>query len=194
VNRAAVRRRCAVLAVACLALPSAVRAADEVTVPPNVQAELLARVLGYESGLLERAHDRWRILVLRKAGDAESQRATLQFLGGLAGLTVMQGLPHEELVEDFRDAASVAELCRRRSITIVYLTPGLGAEAPAIATALAGLGLLTVAAVSGHVYRGMVLGFDLVSGKKKLLLNRIQMKLQGLSFSYQVLGLAKVVP
>src|SRR6185369_7598179 len=68
---------------AFLAWVAPARAADQVTVPPAVQADLLARVAGYDSALVESAAEGWRILIVVKGGDAESQRAGTQFAGGL---------------------------------------------------------------------------------------------------------------
>jgi hypothetical protein len=167
-------------------------AADEVTVPPRVQAELLAKIVGYDRDLTARAGDRWRILILTRASDPESERVARQFAGALAELRTIQSLPHEELFEDFVDGPALAAACRSRRVSIVYVAPGLVAEVPAIAAALAGTGVLTVAAVPEGVARGLVLGFDLVSGKKQILLSLPRLRTQGIRFTPALLKLAKV--
>lgn len=68
----------------------------------------------------------------------------------------------------YSSAGEIARVCRERKPAIVYLGPGLSAEAGAIADALSGVDVLSVSAVPTDVARGIVLGFEVVSGKPKL--------------------------
>lgn len=168
-------------------------AAEEVTVPANLQAELFAKAAAYDEQFVARTTGVVRVLVVVRAGDAESERVARRFTATLAELQTIVNLPHEESVEHFKDAASLAELCRSKHITFAYLCPGLDAEVPAIAAALKGSEILTIAAVPSYVGRGVVLGFDLVSGRLQMLVHLTQMRAQKVRLAPALLRLAKVI-
>ena len=167
--------------------------AEEVTVPANLQAELFAKAAAYDEQFAGRTTGVVRVLVVIRAGDAESERVARRFIATLAALRTIVNLPHEESVEHYKDAASLAELCRSQRITFAYLGPGLDAEVPAIADAMKGSEILTVAAVPSYVGRGVVLGFDLTSGRLQILVHLTQMRAQKVRLAPALLRLAKVI-
>jgi hypothetical protein len=179
------------LGVLALVAPSTARAED-VVVPVTLQAELLAKVAAYDRNFAARAGERARVLILTKGSNAQSARVGSQVQSALAGLGDVAGLPHTEVVSAYSGAADLAAACKSKGYAIVYLTPGFDAEVAAIAKALAGISVLTVSAIPGYVPLGMVLGFDTVSGKSKLLVNLTQARLQSVSFKAEILKLMKV--
>jgi hypothetical protein len=191
-----VTRRAAmqIAAVACLALVSSPSSADDVVVPVALQITLLAKVAGYDKNLPARAGDRVHVLVLTKAGSDESARVASQADKALGDQDTIGGLPHDRSSATFTDAAALARLCRSRRVSIVYVTPGFSeAEISAMANAFTGVDILTASAVASHVPLGIVLGFDLVSGKPKLLVHLNQARRQHVDLSAEVLKLMKVV-
>jgi len=88
---------------------------------------------------------------------------------------------------------SLAATCRERHISLVYLSTGLGAAVPEVAQALQGTAVLTAGAVAGFVQRGTALGFDLVSGRSEMLLNRTQVKALNVQFPPTLFQLMRVV-
>jgi hypothetical protein len=167
--------------------------AEEVTVPANLQAELFAKAAAYDEQFLGRTEGVVRILVVVRAGDAESERMARRFMATLATLRTIVNLPHEESVERFKDADSLADVCLSKRITFVYLGPGLDAAVPAIADAMKGSEILTVAAVPSYVGRGVVMGFDLASGRLQILVHLTQMRAQKARLAPALLRLAKVI-
>src|SRR4051794_20801665 len=69
-------------AASTLSAPRIVHA-QEVAVPITVQAALLAKVAGYDKNLQQRANDKVKVLLVRKAGDGDSGRAALQMRSAL---------------------------------------------------------------------------------------------------------------
>jgi hypothetical protein len=162
-------------------------------VPINLQADLVFMMAAQDKNLPERAGEVVRVLIVVKPGD-EPARAAAQFKAAAAsGKPKVAGLPHAEEVVQFGGAASLAETCKARSASIIYLAPGFtGAEATAIGQALEGGSVLTASAEPGLVKKGVVLGFDLVAGRAKLLVDLTQAAKQRVSFSAEVLGLMAV--
>jgi hypothetical protein len=167
-------------------------ASEEVAVPLGLQAELLSKVAAYDRNLPDRATDKVRVLLVSKPGNADSVRAMTQLREALGTITTIAGLPHEESVLPFSNAPTLAEYCKSHRIAIVYFGPGFRDDVPAIRAALSGLDILSVSAVAEYVPLGIVLGFDLVSGKPKLLIHLTQAKAQHVALKAEVLKLMRV--
>jgi YfiR/HmsC-like len=191
--------RCASLSLAAAILvtavrPSSVRAGEEVTVPARVQAQLLAAVASFQTNMnLSSPDGAVQILVLTRDNDADSDRFARQLTAALGDMKKIMRRLHRESVEPYRGAASLAAACRERRISIVYLAPGLGDAIPEVAQALRGSAVLTAGAVAGFVARGVVLGFDLVSGRAEMLLNPTQMRALDVKFPPSLFQLMRIV-
>ncbi len=167
--------------------------AEEPSVPLKLQAELLGKVVTYDRNAAGRAGDKHRILIVINAADADSKNAASEIERYFRRLATIGELPHQESVTVFKSAAALVSEIKAQRTTLVYLTPGLSSEAASIAHALVGSSVLSVSAISRDVTNGIVLGFDLVSGKPKLWINLTQARQQGVDFQAQFLRLAKVV-
>jgi len=187
------RRLLLALLVLSAYLFSAPTRADDVTLPIPLQVGLLVKVLGYDRNMPERAGDKVRVLIVTKQGSDESAKVAGQVEKALAEQETIAGLPHEEATLTFVDAPSLAQLCRARRLGVVYFAPGFSdAEITSIAAALGNVDVFTAGAVAGFVPLGIVLGFDLVSGKPQLLVHLGQARKQHVDISAEVLKLMKV--
>jgi hypothetical protein len=179
--------------LACIFFYGAAVRGDEVVVPAALQADLLAKVAAYDKNLVGRAGDRVRVLIVVKPKDDASNRFAKHLSSALGGVGKIGGLPHDQTTAVFAGARPLAETCRAQRIAIVYLAPGLGEEIPAIRDALEDVNVLSVAAVASDVPKGVVLGFDLVSGKPKLVVHLAQARRQHVQFRAELLKLARVI-
>jgi hypothetical protein len=178
------------------ALPIALLArdarAEEVAVPPRLQAELLARVAAYDKSFARRAGDAARVLLVARASDNESTRTIAQLKTALGEIDRVGDLPHEETIVTYEGAPGIAAACRARRASIVVFGPGFSRDVEEIRAALDGVDVLSVSAVAEYVPRGIVLGFDLVSSRPKLLVNLTQARRQGIAFRADVLKIMRV--
>lgn len=180
-------------ATAALGLPGAARA-DEVTVPVPLQIELLAKVAAYDKNLPARAGSKARVVVLSKSKDGDSERVAEQAKKELQKKDTIAGLPAEVTALGYSDAKDLVKHIKAKHIAVVYLAPGFSAgEIATLAKALEGVSVLTAGAAPKQVSGGVVLGFDLVGGKPKLLVHLKQAKKQDVELSSKVLKLVKVV-
>jgi hypothetical protein len=192
--RRLLRRAVAALLAGALVTLAVDLQADDVAVPVPLQMALLVKVAGYDKNLRARAGDRVHVLLLTKSGSDESARVAAQADKALSSEDAIGGLPHDEFTTGYVDGAALARLCKSRRVSIVYVTTGFAdADVQAIAAALSGGDVLSASAVSSYVQRGVVLGFDLVSGKPKLLVHLGQAKRQHVDLSADVLKLVRVV-
>jgi hypothetical protein len=189
-----VARRAIVLlsiVVALVAWPRLVVAEAE-SVPIGLQVELLARVASYDRKLPERSGGRVRVAIVTKADNADSERASVQLKKALGATPTIGGLPHEELVINYTSADALATACRSEHLSVVYFTPGFGSDVADIRRALDGVSVISVSTVAADVSGGIVLGFDLVAAKPKLLFHLTQARRQNVSISPEIMHLMKV--
>jgi hypothetical protein len=171
---------------------SGAQAADEAVVPVDLQGTLLVKAATYDRNFAARAGARAVILIVVKGDNVASTRVAAQLRALFAKLNDIGGVSHEEMVVTYSDAASLAELCRLKHASIVFLCPGLADYIAAISDSLSGIDVLTAGAVAEYAAEGVVLAFDLVSGKPKILLNLSQAKKQHVAFVPEAMRLMTV--
>jgi hypothetical protein len=167
--------------------------AQLVSVPIELQAELLSKVASYDRNMAGRAGDRLQVLVLTNGGDTDSVRFGNRMQGALQSIAQIGGLPHDERIAPYTSAADLVSQVRARRIAIIFLGPALVDQVAAIRDALDGVDVLTVASIPEYVAQGVVLGFDVVSGKPKLLVNLARARKQHVELRAEVLKLMKVI-
>lgn len=167
--------------------------AEGTTVPPELQAELLSKLALHDRSFAARAGEVAKIVILLRSGSTRSDRSAFVIRAALAQLDRFGGLPHAETVVAYESAPVLARRCRDEHVAVVYVTSGLESEIDRLRAALTGVDVLTVAAVPDYVESGIVLGFELLSGKPKMLINYEQAKQQNVNFAAEVLKLMKVV-
>jgi hypothetical protein len=168
-------------------------AAEEVAVPVNLQAELLAKVIEYDRSFPARAGERAHVLIVLKEGSTDSARVASTMQSALGRRDQIAGLPHDEQIAAYTTAPDLVATCRERHIAVIYFSPGFGEkEVEAIRAALEGVDVLSVASVPQYVEQGIVLGFDLISGRPKLLFHLTQAKKQHVALRGEALKLMKV--
>jgi len=168
--------------------------AQSMPVPTGAQAELIAKLAGFDRNFAARAGGKAIILLAAMPGNAESMSAALEMKAAFARVPTVGNLPHEEQVVTYTTPAALAELVRSKRAAIVYLGPGFDKQIPAIRDAFSALDVLSVGAIPDYVPSGVVLGFDLVSGRPKLLIHVVQARKQKVVFPASVLSLMKVYP
>ncbi|MCB9589739.1 MAG: DUF4154 domain-containing protein [Polyangiaceae bacterium] len=165
--------------------------AQSIRVPIDLQVKLLAKVAPYDRHFKARIDDRVEVLVVRRSEDALSKRTSGEMARELGKLDDIAGHPIRVRVHDFEKASELRSIVVNERIAIVYFAPGLRGVLKDVASELDGSDVLSVASVASDV-PGLVLGFDLVSSKPKMLLDLPQSKRQNVAFETKVLKLMKV--
>lgn len=173
---------------ALLLSPSSLQAEE---VPFARQVELLIKVIPYDKNFAARAPDIVRIALVSRSGSDAAARAAAQISSALSGVSI-EGRAVEVSNETYSSPSALAQSCKDRKLAVVYLLPGLDGEMGAIADALSGVNVLSVAAEPELVPKRAVLGFDLVSGKPKILVHLTQARAQNVDFKSEVLKLMRV--
>jgi hypothetical protein len=175
-----------------LALTVSVSVAEEPSVPVGLQVELLARVSGYDRNFTGRAGDKAHVLVVARPGNLDSKSVSREALRAFGATTQIAGVPADATAIDYVGATQLADEAKKRKAAIVYFAPGFSDEASKVASAFTGLDVLTVSSIASDVEKGIVLGFDLASGRPKLLVHLSQARRQNAAFKAEALKLMKV--
>jgi hypothetical protein len=176
-----------------LLVPSLTLADEDMAVPVPLQIELLLKVAGYDKNLAARAPSVVRVLVLIKGGNAQSTRVSQAAVRALEG-KLAGGRPVEVSSGPFTGGPALASKVKEAKLAIVYVTPGFdAAEMDSIAKSLSGISVLTAGALTRFIDSGVVLSFELVSGKPKLLVHLKRAHDQSVELSSQVLKIVRVI-
>jgi hypothetical protein len=165
--------------------------AAEVSVPVGLQSILIGKIAAFDRGFPARSGQKARIIVVQKGGD--STRIGRQMANALDGMPDLAGLPKSVETREWESAAALAVAVRDHPTALVYLSMGLEAEAPAIATALVAVDVLTVGATGVIAERGACVGFELEEGKPRLYVNLRVAKAQKVDFRAEFLRMVKLV-
>jgi hypothetical protein len=166
--------------------------AEEAVLPIAIQVELLVKVASYDRNFQQRAGERAKIFIFTKPGNGDSARVAAQVEAGLARAPEIGGLPHDEVVTAYAGPAELANLCRSQRAAIVFFGPGFRDDIAAIREALDGVDVLSASAIPEYVQAGIVLGFNVASGRPELLVNLPQARRQKVALRSDVLRLMKV--
>ncbi len=166
--------------------------AEPPTAPFAVQAQILARILPYDRGFTSKAKREVRVVLVEKAGDAESGNAVQQMHKALADIGQIRDLPLRIESVTYTGAAALAAACRAQGAHVVYVSPGLSDETSEVGKALLGSGILSFAAVEPYVPKGIVVGVAVSAGKPRMSINLAQARAQNIDYPAAVLKLAKV--
>jgi YfiR/HmsC-like len=167
--------------------------ADEPSVPLRLQVDLTVKVLEYAQQPALKEASVVHIGILIKPESAESRSFGAELRAVLDRVETIAGRPHDQSVVVWADGASLLGEAKRRSLAVLYLTPGLDAEVPIVARALQASPVITVAASEAYATLGAILSFELVSGHPKMLFNLGQAKRQDVVFRAAVMKLMRIV-
>jgi hypothetical protein len=173
-----------------MAVPTDVHA--EITVPLELQIDLVRKVVHFERGFVERAGAQVKVLVIARVGHSGSERVADQLAEQLAHSAVA-GKPVAPARLGYQSAAALRKLVVDQHVLLMFVAPGLEAEMPGIAAALGGQPVITVGTDGDMVDQGAILGFDLVSARPRISINLGQARKQQLDFNSDLFRLARVV-
>jgi hypothetical protein len=179
-------------AAAALARPERALAL-ELEVPVRMQVSLLDRVIPFDRNFAARVHDKLVVAVVVDEKNVDSERVGAQLLAELGARELLGSYKHTATRVAFSSASGLSEDCKRLRAGVVYVTPGVRERAAALAGALQGSKVMSVASLPEHVGEGIVLGSAVRSGKPRVLVNLKQARRQAIDFRADFLRMVEVV-
>jgi hypothetical protein len=184
--------RTVLLSLAGVALWGSARA-DNPSVPLQLQVELSNKIIEYVQEPAVLSLDRIRIGIVVKSSSPESMRAGAELKAAFDRAVIANGRPHEQAIIEWSSAKALAEQSRSRNLTVLYFTPGLDAEIGPSTAALVGQRIVTIGAIDSFVAGGVIVGFELISGHPKMILNLRQAKRQEVVLRAAIIKLMRIV-
>lgn len=172
-----------------------ISASDEPAVPAGLQAELLARLLRHDRQFSAEKGPRVSVLVVHSS-EPSSLASARQLVTALGEQEVLGGRPHTESLFALATLDALLEHVTRNEVRLVIFAPGTvsGSTAAKLTRELEGKSVFTVSMTTDGVAAGLMLGFELESGKPRMWLNLQQARRQGADLRAEVVKLMKVVP
>lgn len=172
-----------------------ISASDEPAVPAGLQAGLLARLLRHDRQFTAEKAPRVSVLVVHSA-DPSSRASARQVLTALGEQDSLGGRAHTATLYALGTAEALLEHVTRNEVRLVIFAPGTLSSAltGALSRELDGKSVFTVSMTTDGVPSGVLLGFELESGKPRMWLNLQQARRQGADLRAEVVKLMKVVP
>src|SRR5579859_21180 len=141
--------------------------ADEPALPAKIQALLISKFAAYDRTLPGLRDGKIVVGILTHDDDAESAKMGAQVEEELESTRTIAELPHLEVAVAWTTPTALVQVCRANNVSILYVAPGFESDIAAITSALGNAPILTVGANAAYVPKGVVLGFDMVSGRPK---------------------------
>jgi hypothetical protein len=160
--------------------------AQDAAVPIALQIELAGRLLWYERGLQKSSERQLRALILERTRDPVSARMAAQLATQLSE-TSLGGRRVVVARVSYESVDQVARAAVQQRAYLAWFTAGFSELSGELGRALGARGVLTISSHGPDAARGVVLGFELESGKPRIMLNLKQARAQKLDFSAQLL-------
>lgn len=183
------------LGAVAVCLLAAFTAAADATVPVAFQATIVVKALAYDRALRDRAGDDLLVAVLFKESDRADAKLASEVRDAFGSLqTPVQGLPLKVASRPYRDAAALAEWIAADKIDLLYITPGLSSDLPAIKGVTAKAKVVTVSAARGLVEGGLAMGVVIgPDARPRVLVNLPVAESAGMKLDSKLLQLAEVI-
>lgn len=159
------------------------------------QATILTRAFSYDYNLKARAGDSVTLAVLYKSGDAQSEAMADSWYRSFQGLTgvKVQGLPFSVMRLPFDNAALLRAAVAAQGIDILFVCDRLDGELGSIKEVSRSMKLLTVGGRPAYVEDGLSLGVFSEGEAQVIQVNLSAAAQENVSFSSDLLRLAKVI-
>ncbi|MBK7863909.1 MAG: YfiR family protein [Archangiaceae bacterium] len=172
----------------CLSLVAAVAVAAE-----DRQVAILVRAFSYVYGLKQQAGETVTLAVVYKSGSSSSESNADGWLAGFKGVDKVSGLPFNTVKHAYESSEKLKALAIDRDVDIILVCEGLESELSGIKDVSRGEKILTVGAKEALVTRGLTLGVFAEGDKHTIVVNLAASQAEGITFSSDLLRLARVI-
>jgi hypothetical protein len=170
-------------------------AASAQVVPPDLQATILVRMLGYDRSLKPRAGNVVGLGIVYKASDKASTQTYNDMLRAFKSIEsqTVQGMPIKISSLAYKDATGLAEWMIKDGVVALYIAPGLGPELDAIRSVCQQKKIVSMSPVRVFVEQGVAVGVVVKGDSPRLLVNLTAAESLGMDLDSKLLQLADIV-
>lgn len=189
-----------ILAAGVLSAPRSQLAKNEesfegITVPFDLQYQLLLKILTFDRNLKKRARSEIVLGIAYEGDYRESQKVKDEFLRAISDLGDQKvvDLPVRFVPIEISEAPGLAAQLLQERVNILYVAPMRDPDIGTLVSVCRAMRIMSLTGVPSYVKRGVSLGFDLQGGKLDIIVNLPSAKAEGTNFSSKLLNLVRVL-
>jgi hypothetical protein len=169
--------------------------AQEMTIPADLQYDLLIKVLTFDRNLRSRVGTEIVIGIAYQTAVRESIVAKDALLDAIrtSGASPWNDLPVRAVVIELGDPNDLAEIFGREGIDVLYIAPLRAFDVRAIIPVCNAKRVLSFTGVPEYIAAGVSVGFDIKEDRPEILVNLASARLAGADFSSKLLRLVRLV-
>jgi YfiR/HmsC-like len=178
-----------------LAIAGPVRAAEEMSLAPNLQIPILLKILTYDRHFLSRYGTEFTFGVLYAPADPESVKAAnavADYMYQARGKTV-KGLPLSYYLLEYTTPEGLERSIATRGIDVLYVAPGNAKNLAAITKVSQDRGITTTTGIPDYVRSGVAVGVAQSQGHLQYLVNLTSARAEGAEFDASLLRISTIV-
>jgi hypothetical protein len=169
------------------------RAAE--SVPPEVQAAILTKILSYDRAMRARVGNMAVVGILAKSEDRSSAQAQAEVA---KGITVLQsgrvpGVPLTVVTTGYKSAADLTAWIAEKNVDVLYVESALSKELEPIRGVCVAKKIVSITAVRDFVERGLVAGIVRKGDRPGILVNLPAAAAAGMDLDPALLALSEVI-
>ncbi len=157
------------------------------------QIAILERAFGYVYGLKQQAGSSVTLAVLFKPGSSSSESSADSWVNGFKSIDKVVGLPFSAVKHGYESPERLKSLATEKDIDIFFVCDGLESELSGIKDVSRAEKILTVGAKESLVTRGLTLGVFAEGDRHTIVVNLGAAGAEGVTFSSEMLRLARVI-
>jgi len=178
--------------------PARLLSAQDVAVPVAVQVPILAKTLGFDRSLPERAGGRLVVGVLfqsRYRTSANIAEEVCRSLGALppGALGALESLERSCVALDIDGKASLDAMLRQHRVRVLYVSPLRAYPLENVFALTRAEGITTLTGVPRYVEGGLAIGVDMKHDRPEIVINLAASRAEGADLNAHLLKLARVV-
>ncbi len=186
------------LALFCIAAPtaSAVGGREESPIEPELQAQLLLKVLSFDRALAARSGSELTVGVVIQRRYRPSLEAGEDMLAAFASVASRDfvALRLRAIAVELGPKTDLEAELARLEVDVLYVTPVRALTAATIAAATRALRICSMTAVPQLVLDGLAVGLGVRNDRPEIIVNLEAASAEGIDFSAQLLRMARIVP
>jgi hypothetical protein len=174
---------------------SAPPAAAEPSIPAQLQASILTRMLAYDRALKSRAGTSVGIGIVFKANDKESAQIQQDIAAAFKAVEpqTIAELPLTVSTHPYKHAEGLAAWIDKEGLDVLYVAPGLGSGVEAIRNVCQQKKIVSMSPVRAFVEQGLAIGLVLKGDTPRIVVNRTAAESSGMELDSKLLYISDLI-
>lgn len=165
------------------------------TLPEEIQATLLLKILTYDRSLEDRVKDTIHVGIVyltEKDQSTKNKDAMVEYLKLNQDKTI-NGLPFRIMEIKYSTETNLGETTKRSNINVIYVTCGADNAVETISRLAQTQRIVTFTGQPSYVNRGLAVGLGIKDQKAEIVINLSSSRAEGSDFSANLLKLCRII-